>query len=83
MAISQSISMSSTGDEVFKEIQSSISPTPRALDLDSPPPGENTSSSSGRHTLQKNPSTNDVDSLKGRNKRFSKRQSKNGLAAVF
>lgn len=75
--------MSSTGDEVFKEIQSSISPTARALDLDSPPPGENTSSPSGRHTLQKNPSNNDVDSLKGRSKRFSKRQSKNGLAAVF
>ncbi len=82
MAISQSISMSSTGDEVFKDIESSISNTPRTLDLDSPP-GDKGGSSSVRNTLQKLPSPNDVDSLKGRSKRFSKRQSKNGLAAVF
>lgn len=77
MAISQSISMSATGDEVFRDLQSGISNTPRNLDLDSPP-----GDTSNRHALQKYPSSNDVDSLKGR-KRFSKRQSKNGLAAVF
>lgn len=36
----------------------------------------------GRHTLQKSQKDSDVESTKGR-KRFSKRQSKSGLTAVF
>jgi 3-phosphoinositide dependent protein kinase-1 len=38
--------------------------------------------SAGRTTLHKNPA-NDSDSMKGKKNRFSKRHSKNGLAAVF
>ena len=68
-----------SGDDVLKDLEGGSSSSSRALDLDSPGPVEN--GSSGRHTLQKNHSHND-DSFMGR-KRFSKRQSKNGLAAVF
>jgi len=77
MALSQSVTSSYTGDDEFRELQSGPSSSSRGLDLDSPvPPG-----SSGRHTLHKY-STASEDSFMGR-KRFSKRQSKSGLAAVF
>ncbi|KAI4190995.1 MAG: hypothetical protein L6R41_000445 [Letrouitia leprolyta] len=72
MAVSQSNSNSYSGDDVLKEMQSGPSRSPRALDLDS---------SESRNTLQK-PAPNESESFMGR-KRFSKRQSKSGLSAVF
>ena len=80
MAISQSISNSYSGDDIFKGLQSDPSKTSQTLDLDAP--ASETAASSGRHTLQKHSPSSDADSSKGR-KRFSKRQSKSGLAAVF
>ncbi|KAL6715274.1 serine/threonine protein kinase [Lecanora helva] len=81
LALSQSISNSYSGEDAFKELQTGVPSTSRALDLDSPGPLENGPSASNRHTLQKQPGSGD-DSFMGR-KRFSKRQSKSGLAAVF
>ena len=71
MGLSQTAASSYAGDPSTN--------SPRDLDLDSPPRPE---TGQGRHTLQKYQGTNDNDSFKGR-KRFSKRQSKSGLAAVF
>lgn len=80
IAFSQSLSNSYTGDDVLKDLQSGSHTSSRGLDLDSPGPLEN---GSGRHTLQKNHPSNE-DSFHGiGRKRFSKRQSKSGLAAVF
>ncbi|CAD6567911.1 MAG: pkb-activating kinase-like protein [Alectoria sarmentosa] len=80
IAFSQSFSNSYTGDDVLKDLQSGSHTSSRGLDLDSPGPLEN---GTGRHTLQKNHSSNE-DSFHGiGRKRFSKRQSKSGLAAVF
>jgi len=81
MALSQSVSNSYSGEDALKELQSGVPSSSRGLDLDSPGPMENGLSSSNRHTLLKTHSSND-DSFIGR-KRFSKRQSKSGLAAVF
>ena len=72
MAASQSISHSYNGEDAFKELQSGPSSSSRGLDLDS---------LESRNTLQK-PHNPDSDSFMGR-KRFSKRQSKSGLSAVF
>ncbi|KAL9031100.1 MAG: hypothetical protein Q9196_000835 [Gyalolechia fulgens] len=72
MAASQSTSNFYSGEDVLKEIQSGPSSSCRALDIDS---------SEGRNTLQK-PPRNESESFMGR-KRFSKRQSKSGLSAVF
>lgn len=80
MAISQSISNSYSSDEAFRDLQAAASTSSRTLDLDSRSM-ENIGSNS-RTTLQKQSPKDDADSFKGR-KRFSKRQSKNGLAAVF
>ncbi|KAL9124094.1 MAG: hypothetical protein Q9217_006543 [Psora testacea] len=79
LAISQSMSNSYAGDDPLKDLQSGGPSSSRALDLDSPGSVENGSSS--RHMLQKHQPSND-DSFMGK-KRFSKRQSKSGLAAVF
>lgn len=80
IAFSQSLSNSYTGDDALKDLQSGPHTFSRGLDLDSPGPLEN---GSGRHTLQKSQPSNE-DSFHGiGRKRFSKRQSKNGLAAVF
>lgn len=78
-AIAQSAFNSYSGDDALKDINSGTPSGNRALDLDSPGPVEN--GTSGRHTLQKHSASNE-DSFMGR-KRFSKRQSKSGLAAVF
>lgn len=61
------------GEDAFREMQSGPSSgSTRALDLDE-----------GRHTLQKAPPGAEGEtSFMGR-KRFSKRQSKSGLSAVF
>ena len=81
MALSQSISNSYSGEDALKELQSGVPSSSRGLDLDSPGPIENGLGTSNRHTLQKH-HPNSEDSFMGR-KRFSKRQSKSGLAAVF
>ena len=81
IAFSQNLSTSYSGDDALKDLQSGAPTSSRALDLDEPGPLENGPSSNSRHTLQKHQTGTD-DSFKGR-KRFSKRQSKSGLAAVF
>ena len=78
IALSQSVANSYSGDDSLKDLSSSGPSVSRNLDLDSPGAFEN---GNGRHTLHKNHTGND-DSFMGR-KRFSKRQSKSGLAAVF
>ena len=78
MALSQSVANSYSEEDSLKDLSSSVPSSSRNLDLDSPGPVEN---GSHRHNLQKNFRDND-DSFMGR-KRFSKRQSKSGLAAVF
>ena len=77
IALSQSMSNSYSGEDNLKDLQSGVPSSSRGLDLDSPGPIENGPT---RHTLQKNHPSD--DSFMGR-KRFSKRQSKSGLAAVF
>ncbi|KAI4201311.1 MAG: hypothetical protein LQ350_003349 [Teloschistes chrysophthalmus] len=72
IAASVQISNSYIGDDALKELQSSSSSSNRGLDLDS---------MDGRNTLQKPPPT-ESESFMSR-KRFSKRQSKSGLSAVF
>ncbi|KAL8793023.1 MAG: hypothetical protein Q9195_004334 [Heterodermia aff. obscurata] len=74
MALSQNSTSSYDADS---DLQNPSTGSTRDLDLDSPPRPE---TYQGRSTLQK--AHNDHDSFKGR-KRFSKRQSKSGLAAVF
>ena len=69
MAAFHSTSASDNGEDTFKEMQSGPS---RALDLDS---------SESRSTLQKAP-PGESESFMSR-KRFSKRQSRSGLSAVF
>ena len=76
MALSRSTSNSYSSDEAFKGLQTDSSQTINGLDDDSSP------DLSGRNTLQKHHATSERDTFMGR-KRFSKRQSKNGLAAVF
>ena len=76
MALSQTSTGSYAGDP---DLQTPGTNSTRDLDLDSPPRPE---TGQGRNTLQKHLGNNDNDSFKGR-KRFSKRQSKSGLAAVF
>ena len=74
------MSNSYTGDDALKDLQSGSHTSSRGLDLDSPGTMDN---GAGRHTLQKSQLSTD-DSFHGiGRKRFSKRQSKSGLAAVF
>lgn len=70
MAVFQTNSNSYNGEDAFKELQSGPPSSSRALDLDS---------SEGK--LQK-PPPGESESFMSR-KRFSKRQSKSGLSAVF
>ncbi|KAL8664340.1 MAG: hypothetical protein Q9202_003155 [Teloschistes flavicans] len=72
IAASVQTSNSYIGEDALKELQSSSSSSNRALDLDS---------MDGRNTLQK-PAPTESESFMSR-KRFSKRQSKSGLSAVF
>lgn len=72
MAAFQGTSNSYSGEDALKEMQSGPPSSSRALDL---------ASSEGRNILQK-PSPMESESFLGR-KRFSKRQSKSGLSAVF
>jgi 3-phosphoinositide dependent protein kinase-1 len=76
MALSQNSSSFYAGDQ---DSRNGANGSTRDLDLDSPPRPE---TGQGRNTLQKHQINPDHDSFLGR-KRFSKRQSKSGLAAVF
>ncbi|KAL8825395.1 MAG: hypothetical protein Q9191_004442 [Dirinaria sp. TL-2023a] len=79
MALSQNSSISYTSDQSLQN--GGAAGSSRDLDLDSPPRPE--TAGQGRNTLQKHHQANpESDSFMGR-KRFSKRQSKSGLAAVF
>ena len=78
MALSISTSNSYSSDEAFKGLQGDSSQNTNGLGLDN----DSSPDLSGRTTLQKHHANSDRDSFMGR-KRFSKRQSKNGLAAVF
>ncbi|KAL8870274.1 MAG: hypothetical protein Q9174_003644 [Haloplaca sp. 1 TL-2023] len=72
IAASVQTSNSYIGEDALKDLQSGQSNSNRNLDLDA---------SESQHTLQKHPPA-ESESFMGR-KRFSKRQSKSGLSAVF
>ena len=78
MALSQGTSNSYSNDEAFKGLPTDSSQTTNGLGLDN----DSSPDLPSRNTLQKQYANADRDSFMGR-KRFSKRQSKNGLAAVF
>ncbi|KAJ0423761.1 kinase-like domain-containing protein [Aspergillus carlsbadensis] len=79
MALAQQSNGPYSGDETFRDLSSGLSSQANTLDRGSDAPHEPTPS--GRATLVKHQG-NDSDSVKGK-KRFSRRHSKNGLAAVF
>ncbi len=78
MALSQSASNSYSSDEAYRGLQTGSSQNTSGLCLDN----DSSPDLSGHNMLQKHLANSDRDSFIGR-KRFSKRQSKNGLAAVF
>ncbi|PYI27522.1 Pkinase-domain-containing protein [Aspergillus indologenus CBS 114.80] len=78
MALSQQ-GNGSYSDDAFRDLSSGLSSHANTLDRSSELQQE--SAPTGRATLVKQPPT-DTDSVKGK-KRFSRRHSKNGLAAVF
>lgn len=71
-----------SGDEAFREFRSGPPSPADTLDMGAQRRTDSIAALAGRHTLQKHHSTTDADTVKGF-KRFSKRQSKSGLAAVF
>ena len=85
MALAQQSSGPYSAEDAFRDISSGFSSHANTLDRTSDLQGENTNHghghSSGRNHLVKHQAT-DSDSTKGK-KRFSRRHSKNGLAAVF
>lgn len=81
MALSQQSSGPYSAEEAFRDISSGFSSHANTLDRSSELQGENNAPHpSGRNTLIKHQA--DTESVKGK-KRFSRRHSKNGLAAVF
>jgi len=76
LAVAHNIQTSYSGESVFNELGSSAS---------SPVSGSTTDTAErpGHHRQTLKKEQGDSDSLKGRKNRFSKRQSKSGLAAVF
>ncbi|KAE8318403.1 kinase-like domain-containing protein [Aspergillus transmontanensis] len=78
MALAQQANGTYSADEAFRDISSELSSHANTLDRSSEVHHENPP---GRATLVKHQPT-DSDSVKGK-KRFSRRHSKNGLAAVF
>lgn len=84
VAISQSSNNSYSNDSLNyspSAFSSHANTLDRSMDIEgNPNPGSQANTT--RNTLVKNPSSNDAESIKAR-KRFSKRQSKSGLAAVF
>ncbi|QKX63024.1 uncharacterized protein TRUGW13939_10192 [Talaromyces rugulosus] len=77
-AMSQQSNSYSADD--YRDLSSAFSSQTNTIDHSSEFQGE--LASAGRTTLHKN-QANDSDSIKGKKNRFSKRHSKNGLAAVF
>ena len=77
-ASQQSVATSYSDDSAFN----GLTPTSPSGAMESDPSLADPSGISHRNILRKGPGASDDDSLKGR-KRFSKRHSKNGLAAVF
>lgn len=75
IAISQSMTNSYCPDDAFRDLPSPASTLGGETGL-------HAENGSGRNTLQKYQRDSDAESNKGR-KRFSKRQSKSGLTAVF
>ena len=80
LGLPQGINKSYSDGSTFNEINSSISSPASTLDADNG--FEGVSIPPSRHTLRKEQSDKDSESLRGV-KRFSERHSKNGLAAVF
>ncbi|KAL3482328.1 kinase-like domain-containing protein [Aspergillus californicus] len=79
MALAQQHNGSYSADEAFRDLSSGFSSHANTLDRGSEAPHE--APPIGRATLVKHQAT-DSDSVKGK-KRFSRRHSRNGLAAVF
>ena len=87
LAIATSLTGSYSGDSLLNPADSSMSSPADSLGGDAAMPMSGPSVGEGRHhamrhTLRKTNTAEDGESLKGR-KRFSKRHSKSGLAAVF
>ncbi len=82
VAQSQSVANSYAGSEIFGNLAPPMSRRGTSGEVASESSMEPGQSSSARSHLQKNPSSRDGEELKGF-KRFSKRTSKSGLAAVF
>ncbi|KAL4921908.1 kinase-like domain-containing protein [Aspergillus aurantiobrunneus] len=80
MALAQQHNGSYSADDAFRDLSSGFSSHANTLDRAAETPHE-TPPPAGRATLIKHQG-NDSDSVKGK-KRFSRRHSKNGLAAVF
>lgn len=80
MALTQHNNGAYSGDETFRDLSSGMSSHSNTLDRSSEIHAE-AAAPPGRATLVKHQAT-DSESVKGR-KRFSRRHSKNGLAAVF
>ena len=81
LAISQNVTNSYSGDDTFKDLQSGLPSPASTLDLATERRADGNTNHAGRHTLQKH-GNGEAETPKGF-KRFSKRQSKQGLAAVF
>ncbi|KAJ5918841.1 Serine/threonine-protein kinase PKH2 [Penicillium verhagenii] len=80
MALTQQRSGSYTAEDAFRNMSSGFSSHANTLDRSTELQNENNVPPPGRNTLQKQQA--DTESVKGK-KRFSRRHSKNGLAAVF
>lgn len=81
MAMTQQSSGPYSAEDAFRDISSGFSSHTNTLDRNSDPQTESGGHAPGRNHLVKHQGT-DSDSAKGK-KRFSRRHSKNGLAAVF
>lgn len=81
MAASQNQSGSYSAEDAFRDISSGFSSHANTLDRTSDLPSEGNSHHHPPGRLVKHQAT-DSESVKGK-KRFSRRHSKNGLAAVF
>ena len=85
MALSQGINTSYSNDSLnfaSSNLSSHANTLDRSMDIEGNPNYPESGTSTLRNTLVKNPNHTDAESLKAR-KRFSKRQSKSGLAAAF
>ena len=83
ISLSQNLSNSYSADDAFNTLSSGVSSHANTLDRTSEFSPDGSHGREGRKTLMKHNVDADSDSLMGRGKRFSKRQSKSGLAAVF